>query len=88
MELPRRRLPESKGECEMIRTITANVVSQQTVSGLAYIDWDDDKYGEPTEENVLKALNDGEVVFDGVIDTEGYSIDKYLSISGIKEDKD
>lgn len=55
MELPRRRLPESKGECEMIRTITANVKSHKTVNELAVIDWDDDKYGEPTEENVLKA---------------------------------
>lgn len=38
----------------MIRTITANVVSRKIVDDLAVIDWDDDKYGEPTEENILK----------------------------------
>lgn len=72
----------------MIRTITANVVSHQTVNDLAVIDWDDDKYGEPTEENVLKALNDGKVFFYEVIDTEDYSIDEYLSVSNIEEDED
>lgn len=88
MELPSNRLPESKGECEMIRTITANVKSHKTVNEMAVIDWDDDKYGEPTEENVLKALNDGKVFFYEVIDTEDYSIDKYLSVSNIEEDED
>lgn len=32
MELPRRRLPESKGECEMTRTITATVESRKIVN--------------------------------------------------------
>lgn len=87
MELPRHRLPESKGECEMIRTITANVVSRKIVDDLAVIDWDDDKYGEPTEENILKALNDNEIFSCEVIDTEDY-IDEYLNVSNIEEDED
>lgn len=87
MELPRNRLPESKGEYEMTRTITANVESRKTVNELAVIDWDDDKYGEPTEENVLKALEDLQVDFADVIDTDD-SIEEYLSVSNIEEDED
>lgn len=87
MELPRHRLPESKKECEMIRTITANVESRKTANELAVIDWDDDKYGEPTEENILKALNDDKVFSCEVIDTDD-SVEEYLSISGIEEDED
>lgn len=71
----------------MIRTITANVVSRKIVDDLAVIDWDDDKYGEPTEENVLKALNDDEIFFCEVMETRDY-IDEYLSISNIEEKKD
>lgn len=71
----------------MIRTITANVVSRKIVDDLAVIDWDDDEYGEPTEENVLKALNDDEIFSCEVIDTEDY-IDEYLSTSNIEEKKD
>ena len=88
MELPRHRLPESKGECEMIRTISANVKSHKTVDDQVAIEWDDDKYGEPTEENILKALNDDEIFSCEVIDTEDYSIDEYLSVSNIEEDED
>lgn len=87
MELPHNRLPESKGEYEMTRTITANVESRKTVNELAVIDWDDDKYGEPTEENVLKALEDLQVDFADVIDTDD-SIEEYLSVSNIEEDED
>jgi hypothetical protein len=71
----------------MTRTITANVESRKTVNDLAVIDWDDDKYGEPTEENVLKALNDDKVFCCEVIETED-SIDEYLSVSNIEEDED
>lgn len=87
MELPRRRLPESKGEYEMTRTITANVESRKIVNDQVVIDWDDDKYGEPTEENVLKALKDLQVDFADVIDTDD-SIEEYLSVSNIEEDED
>jgi hypothetical protein len=87
MELPRNRLPESKGEYEMTRTITANVESRKTVNELAVIDWDDDKYGEPTEENILKALNDDKVFSCEVIDTDD-SVEEYLSVSNIEEDED
>lgn len=87
MELPRNRLPESKGECEMIRTITATVESRKIVNDQVVIDWDDDKYGEPTEENVLKALKDLQVDFADVIDTDD-SIEEYLSVSNIEEDED
>lgn len=87
MELPRSRLPGSKEECEMIRTITANVVSRKIVDDLAVIEWDDDKYGEPTEENILKALNDDEIFSCEVMETRDY-IDEYLSISNIEEKKD
>lgn len=71
----------------MIRTISANVKSRKTVNELAVIDWDDDKYGEPTEENVLKALNDDKVFCCEVIETED-SIDEYLSVSNIEEEED
>lgn len=71
----------------MIRTITANVVSRKIVDDLAVIDWDDDEYGEPTEENVLKALNDDEIFSCEVMETRDY-IDEYLSISNIEEKKD
>lgn len=71
----------------MIRTITANVVSRKIVDDLAVIDWDDDKYGEPTEENILKALNDGEIFSCEVMETRDY-IAAYLSISNIEEKKD
>ncbi len=87
MELPRNRLPESKGEYEMTRTITATVESRKTVNELAVIDWDDDKYGEPTEENILKALNDDKVFSCEVIDTDD-SVEEYLSVSNIEEDED
>ena len=87
MELPRHRLPESKGEYEMIRTITANVESRKIVNDQVVIEWDDDEYGEPTEENVLKALEDLHVDFADVIDTDD-SIDEYLSISNIEENED
>ena len=52
------------------------------------ISWDDDKYGEPTEENILKALKD--YTFDGiedVIDTDD-SVEEYLSVSNIEEAED
>lgn len=71
----------------MIRTITANVVSRKIVDDLAVIDWDDDKYGEPTEKNILKALNDDEIFSCEVMETRDY-IDEYLSISNIEEKKD
>lgn len=71
----------------MIRTITANVVSRKIVDDLAVIDWNDDKYGEPTEENILKALNDDEIFSCEVMETRDY-IDEYLSISNIEEKKD
>lgn len=71
----------------MIRTITANVGSRKTVNELAVIDWDDDKYGEPTEENILKALNDDKVFSCEVIDTDD-SVEEYLSVSNIEEDED
>lgn len=87
MELPRHRLQEGKGECEMTRTITATVESRKIVNDQVVIDWDDDEYGEPTEENVLKALEDLHVDFADVIDTDD-SIEEYLSVSNIEEDKD
>lgn len=87
MELPRRRLPESKGECEMIRTITVNVKSRKIANDLTVLSWDDDKYGEPTEENILKALKDCVIDIEDVIDTDD-SVEEYLSISGIEEDED
>ena len=71
----------------MIRTITANVESRKIVNDQVVIDWDDDKYGEPTEENVLKALKDLQVDFADVIDTDD-SIEEYLSVSNIEEDED
>lgn len=71
----------------MTRTITANVESRKIVNDQVAIDWDDDKYGEPTEENVLKALNDDEMFFCEVMETRDY-IDEYLSISNIEEDED
>lgn len=87
MEPSRLQLPESKGEYETIRTITANVKSRKIVNDQVAIDWDDDKYGEPTEENVLKALEDLQVDFADVIDTDD-SIEEYLSVSNIEEDED
>ena len=71
----------------MIRTITANVVSRKTVNDQAVISWDDDKYGEPTEENVLKALKDLQVDFDDVIDTDD-SVEEYLDVFDIEADED
>ena len=71
----------------MTRTITANVVSRKIVNDQVVIEWDDDKYGEPTEENVLKALKDLQVDFADVIDTDD-SIEEYLSVSNIDEDED
>lgn len=43
--------------------------------------------GEPTEENVLKALEDLQVDFADVIDTDD-SIEEYLSVSNIEEEED
>lgn len=71
----------------MIRTITANVETRKIVNDQVVIEWDDDKYGEPTEENILKALNDDEIFSCEVIDTEDY-IDEYLNVSNIEEDED
>lgn len=71
----------------MIRTITANVESRKIVNDQVVIEWDDDKYGEPTEENILKALEDLHVDFADVIDTDD-SIEEYLSVSDIEEDED
>lgn len=72
----------------MIRTITANVESRKIVNDQIVIDWDDDEYGEPTEENVLKALNGDGIFSCEVIDTEDYFIDEYLSVSDIEEEED
>lgn len=71
----------------MIRTITANVKSRKIVDDQVVIDWDDDKYGEPTEKNVLKAFKDDEIFSCEVMETRDY-IDEYLSISNIEEKKD
>ena len=71
----------------MIRTITANVESRKIANDLTVLSWDDDKYGEPTEENVLKALKDLQVDFADVIDTDD-SVEEYLSVSNIEEDED
>ena len=71
----------------MTRTITATVESRKIVNDQVVIDWDDDKYGEPTEENVLKALKDLQVDFADVIDTDD-SIEEYLSVRNIEEDED
>lgn len=71
----------------MIRTITANVVSRKRVTDQAVIGWDDDKYGEPTEENVLKALKDLKVDFDDVINSDD-SIEEYLEVFDIEADED
>ena len=71
----------------MTRTITANVVSRKIVNDQVVIDWDDDKYGEPTEENVLKALKDLQVDFDDVIDTDD-SVEEYLDVFDIEADED
>lgn len=71
----------------MTITITATVESRKIVNDQVVIDWDDDKYGEPTEENVLKALKDLQVDFADVIDTDD-SIEEYLSVSNIEEDED
>lgn len=71
----------------MTRTITATVESRKIVNDQVVIDWDDDKYGEPTEENVLKALKDLHVDFADVIDTDD-SVEEYLSVSNIEEDED
>lgn len=72
----------------MIRTITANVEVSRTIDYLAVIEWCDNQYGEPTEENILKALNDGKVVFDDVIYATNHSIEEYLSVSNIEEDEE
>lgn len=71
----------------MIRTITANVKSRKIVNDQVVIEWDDDKYGEPTEENILKALNDDEIFSCEVTETRDY-IDEYLNVSNIEEDED
>lgn len=71
----------------MIRTITADVESRKIVNDQVVIEWDDDKYGEPTEENILKALNDGKVVFDDVLYAANHSVEKYLNVSDIEEDE-
>lgn len=72
----------------MTRTITATVESRKTVNELAVIEWDDGKYGEPTEENVLKAFKDDKAFICEVINTEDYSIDEYLSVSNIEEEEE
>lgn len=71
----------------MTRTITATVESRKIVNDQVVIDWDDDKYGEPTEENVLKALKDLQVDFDDVIDTDD-SVEEYLDVFDIEADED
>lgn len=71
----------------MTRTITANVESRKIVNDQVAIDWDDDKYGEPTEENVLKALNDDEMFFCEVMEIRD-CIEEYLNVSNIEEDED
>lgn len=71
----------------MIRTITVNVKSRKIANDLTVLSWDDDKYGEPTEENILKALKDCVIDIEDVIDTDD-SVEEYLNISGIEEDED
>lgn len=74
----------------MTRTITAIVESRKIVNDQVVIDWDDDKYGEygePTEKNILKALNDDKVFFYEVMETRDF-IDEYLRVSDIEEDED
>lgn len=66
----------------MTRTITANVESRKIVNDQVVIEWDDDEYGEPTEESVLKALKDGLEPYD-VIDSDDYGGTSYVSVSDI-----
>nr|DAV86343.1 MAG TPA: hypothetical protein [Caudoviricetes sp.] len=79
--------PQRIGAEKMTRTITANVESRKIVNDQVAIDWDDDKYGEPTEENVLKALNDDEMFFCEVMETRD-CVEEYLNVSNIEEDED
>lgn len=71
----------------MTRIITATVESLKIVNDQVAIVWDDDKYGEPTEKNILKALNDDKVFFYEVMDTRDF-IGEYLRVSDIEEDED
>ena len=64
----------------MTRTITVNAVVRKYLNDLYVLEWDDDKYGTPTEENVLKALKDGLEPYD-VIDSDGGT--SYISVSDI-----
>lgn len=72
----------------MTRTISATVKVRKTCSELCVLEWDDGKYGEPSEENVLKALRGGGVEPDDILDTTGENVERYLDVSGIDEDGD
>lgn len=66
----------------MTRTITVNAVVRKNLNDLYVLEWDDDKYGTPTEENVLKALKDGLEPYD-VIDSDDCGGTSYISVSDI-----
>nr|DAH94865.1 MAG TPA: hypothetical protein [Caudoviricetes sp.] len=74
--------PQRIGAEKMTRTITVNAVVRKYLNDLYVLEWDDDKYGTPTEENVLKALKDGLEPYD-VIDSDDYGGTSYISVSDI-----
>lgn len=62
-------------------TVTANLKCTKTGSDLIILDWDSGTMGEPTEENVLKALRNGleydvEDSDDTVASIDGVSIEE------------
>lgn len=50
--------------------LTLNMDCTKTTVDLVSLEWDEETMGEPTEENVLKALREGNACYD-IIDSDG-----------------
>lgn len=60
----------------MSRVIGANVTRKALVTEEVCIDWDEERFGEPTNANVLSALQGGQVT---EIDSLDLDVDEILS---------
>lgn len=67
----------------MSRTITAIVEVRKLSSDQYVLEWDDDEYGAPTEDNIIKALNDG-LYPDDIVDSDE-SVEEYVGVIAVGE---
>lgn len=67
----------------MSRTISAIMGVRKRSTDQYVLEWDDDEYGEPTEANIIKALNDG--LYPEIIFTSDGSFEEYVGVTSVAD---